>query len=110
MRKFTCYLLLIVFLLTPISTAYSISVKTRGKLALAAILSAIAIVTKYLVDRDEQTVEVLHAKLGKPDRIIELECGFDLWRIEWYGEKQFILRNHVFQKMVESNHNLYGCY
>ena len=109
MRKFTCYLLLIVFLLTPISTAYSISVKTRGKLTLAAILSGIAIVTKYLVGRDEQTVEALHAMLGKPDRIIEFERGFDLWRIEWYGDQKYIFRNQVFQKIVESNHNLYGC-
>lgn len=109
MKKFTCYLLLIVFLLTPISTAHSITVKTRGKLALAAILSGIAILTKYLVDRDEQTVETLHAKLGKPDRIVDFERGFDLWRIEWYGNQKYIFRNQVFQRMVASDQNLCGC-
>ena len=108
MKKFTCYLLLIVFLLTSISTAHSFSVKTRGKLTLAAILSGIAILTKYLVDRDKQTVEALHAKLGKPDRTVEYERGFDIWRIEWYGNQKYIFRNHVLQKMVESDQNLEG--
>lgn len=109
MKKFTCYLLLFVFLLTSISTAHSISVKTRGKLTLAAILFGIAVLTKHLVDRDKQTVEALHAKLGEPDRIVEYERGFDVWRIEWYGNQKYIFRNHVFQKMVESIQSPNGC-
>lgn len=109
MKKFTCYLLLIVFLLTYVSSAHSISVKTRGKLTLAAILSGIAILTKYLVDRDEQTVETIHAKLGKPARVVEYERGFDIWRIEWYGNQKYVFRNHVFQKTVESEQYLNVC-
>ena len=109
MKKSVCYLLLVVFLLTSVSTAHSISIKTRGKLTLAAILSGIAILTKYLADRDKQTVEELHAKLGKPDRVVEYERGFDFMRIECYGNQKYIFRNQVFQKMVESEQYLDGC-
>ena len=103
MKKFTCYLLLIAFLFVPIATAHSISVKTRGKLVLAAILSGVAIVAKHLVGRDERSAEELHARLGEPDRVIEFERGFDRWRSEWYGNRKYIFRNDVFQKVVQSN-------
>ncbi|MBI1930600.1 hypothetical protein HYR99_40930 [Candidatus Poribacteria bacterium] len=105
MKKFICYLLLIAFLFAPISTAHSINVKTRGKLALAVLLSGVAILTKYLVDRDPRAIEDLHAKLGPPDRVIEFERGFDYWRIEWYGHRQYIFRNQVLQK-VEGNEQI----
>ena len=98
MEKVICYLLLVIFLSTPISTAHSISVKTGGKLALVAILSGIALITKHLVERDQHTVETLHAKLGEPNRVAEFEHGFDRWRIEWYGNGRYIFRNNVLQK------------
>ena len=108
MKKLTCYLLLIAFLSVPISTVHSISVKMRGKLGLAAILSGAAIVTKYLVGRDQRTVEKLHVKLGEPDRVIEFERGFNRWRIEWYGDLNYIFRNNVFQKVVQSDQSSRG--
>lgn len=98
MKKSICYLLIVVLLSTPIPVAHSISVKTRGKLTLVAILSGVAIFTKYLVGRDRQTVEKLHARLGEPDRVLEYERGFDRWRIEWYGDRKYRFRNHVLQK------------
>jgi len=108
MKKFICYLLLIAFLFVPISTAHSINVKTQGKLALAVLLSGVAILTKYLVERDQRAIEDLHAKLGPPDRVIEFERGFDHWRIEWYGHRQYIFRNQVLQK-VEGNEQICKC-
>ena len=97
MKKLTCYLVAVVLLLSPISTAHSISVKTQGKLALVAILGGVAILTKYFVKRDQQTVESLHAKLGPPERVIEFERGFDRWRVEWYGNRRYLFRNNVLQ-------------
>jgi hypothetical protein len=93
-----CYLVVVVLLLSPISTAHSISVKSQGKLVLVAILGGVAILTKYLVGRDQQTVEALHAKLGPPERVVKFESGFDQWRIEWYGNRRYVFRNNVLQK------------
>ena len=98
MKKLTCYLVIVVLLLSPISPVHSISVKTQGKLALVAILGGVAILTKYLVGRDQQTVEALHAKLGPPERVVKFERGFDQWRIEWYGTQRYIFRNNILQK------------
>ena len=98
MKKLTCYLVIVVLLLSPISPVHSISVKTQGKLALVAILGGVAILTKYLVGRDQQTVESLHAKLGPPERVVKFERGFDQWRIEWYGTQRYIFRNNILQK------------
>lgn len=101
MTKLTCYLVIVVLLLSPISTAHSISVKTQGKLALVAILGGVAILTKYLVGRDQQTVESFHAKLGPPERVTKSERGFDKWRIEWYGNRRYVFRNNVLQKETD---------
>ena len=96
-QKFVCYLVVLVLLLSPVSTAHSISVKTQGKLALVAILGGVAILTKYLVGRDQKTVEALHANLGTPERVTKFERGFDQWRIEWYGNRRYVFRNNVLQ-------------
>lgn len=96
-RKFTCYIVVVVLLLSTASGAHSISVKTQGKLALAVILGGVAILTKYLGERDQQAVEVLHAKLGQPERVVTFERGFDRWRIEWYGDRRYVFRNNILQ-------------
>ncbi|MCE2395971.1 hypothetical protein J4G02_15505 [Candidatus Poribacteria bacterium] len=100
-RKVTCYLVVVVLLLNPVSSAHSISVKTQGKLALVAILGSVAILTKYLVERDQKTVEALHAKLGPPECVTRSERGFDKWRIEWYGNQRYVFRNNVLQKETD---------
>ena len=97
-KKLICYLLVVVLLLSPISTAYSLSVKTQGKLAIVAILGGVAILTKYLVGRDQAAVKALHAKLGPPERVTKFDRGFDQWRIEWYGNRRYVFRNNVLQK------------
>lgn len=97
-KKFTCYLVIVVLLLSPLSSAHGIGVKTQGKLALVAILGGVAILTKYLVGRDGRAVEAFHTKLGPPMRVIEFERGFDRWRIEWYGNRRYVFRNNVLQQ------------
>ena len=95
--RLTCYLVVIVLLLSPVS-AHSISAKTQGKVALAVILGGVAILTKYLVGRDQQAVKAVHAKLGTPERIIKFERGFDRWRVEWYGNRRYVFRNNILEK------------
>ena len=97
-RKVTCYLVVVVLLLSSVSNAHSISVKTQGKLVLVAILGGVAILTKYLVERDQKTVEALHAKFGPPERVARFERGFDKWRIEWYGNQRYVFRNNILQR------------
>ena len=96
--KFTCYLVVVVLLLSPVSSAHSIGVKTQGKLALVVILGSVAILTKYLVRRDERTAEALRTKLGPAERVVTFEHGFDRWRIEWYGNRKYVFRNNILQK------------
>ena len=97
-QRLVCYLVVIVLLLSPISTAHSISAKTQGKLVLAAVLGGVAILTKYLVGRDQAAVGALHAKLGPPERVVKFERGFDQWQVEWYGNQGYVFRNNVLQK------------
>ena len=75
-------------------TAESISVKLRGKIALGGILSCLAYVTHTLVKRDKRAVEELHLRLGPPDRVVQFERGFDLWRIDSYGKQSYMFRNN----------------
>ena len=95
--KLTCYIVVVILLLGTASGTHSISVKNQGKLALAVILGGVAILTKYLGERDQQAVEALHAKLGHPERVVTFERGFDRWRIEWYGDRRYVFRNNILQ-------------
>ena len=98
MKNLVCYLLIFFLLTASVSGAHAISVKTQGKLALAAILSVVAVLTKYLVGRDKQAVNQRHAKIGRPTHVIEFEHGFDRWRVEWYADAKYFYRNDVLQR------------
>lgn len=76
--------------------AEGVSVKLRGKIALAGILSGLAYVTHALVTRDRRIVEKLRHQLGPPERVIQFERGFDLWRMDYYGEQCYMFRNNRF--------------
>ena len=91
-------ILCLIWGLTP--TAESVSVKLRGKIAIVGILSGLAYVTHTLVTRDRRAAEKLQLHLGPPDRIVQFERGFDLWRINYYGEQCYMLRNNRFVKIV----------
>lgn len=82
--------------LTP--AAEGISVKLRGKIALAGILSGLAYTTHALIKRDRRTVEKLRLHLGPPERVVQFERGFDLWRIDYYREQCYMFRNNGFIK------------
>ena len=109
--KKTCVFALVLCLmwgLTP--AAESISVKLRGKIALAGILSGLAYATHALVKNDKRAVEKLQRHLGPPDRVVQFERGFDLWRTEHYGEYRYIFRNNRLRKikLVETDGSLSG--
>ena len=97
-KKMCAFVLILCLIwgLTP--AAESISVKLRGKIALAGILSGLAYVTHALVTRDRQAVEELRLQLGPPERVVRFERGFDLWRIDHYGEQCYMFRNNRFIK------------
>ena len=78
--------------------AESISVKLRGKIALAGILSGLAYTTHTLIKRDRRAVEKLQRHLGPPERVIQFERGFDVWRVNYYRERCYIFRNNRFIK------------
>ena len=82
--------------LTP--AAEGISVKLRGKIALAGILSGLAYATHVLVKRDRRAVEELRLHLGPPERVVQFERGFDLWRVDHYREQCYMFRNNRFIK------------
>ena len=81
-------------------TAESISVKLRGKIALAGMLSGLAYATHLLVKRDRRATEKLESRLGPPDRVVQFERGFDLWRINYYRKQCYLFRNNRFIKTV----------
>lgn len=98
-RKKICAFALVLCLmwgLTP--AAESISVKLRGKIALAGVLSGLAYATHTLIKRDRRAVERLQLHLGPPERVVQFERGFDLWRVNYYPEQCYIFRNNRFIK------------
>ena len=97
--KKVCAFALIVCLIGGVTpSTEAISVKLRGKIALAGILSGLAYTTHALVTRDRRAVEKLRLQLGPPERVVQFERGFDLWRIDHYGERCYMFRNNQFIK------------
>ena len=89
-------ILCLIWGLTP--AAAGISVKLRGKIVLGGILSGLAYATHTLVTRDRRAVEKLQLHLGPPERVVQFERGFDVWRIDHYGEQCYMFRNDRFIK------------
>ena len=70
---------------------------------MVAILSGVAFLTRYLVKRDTRASENLRAKLGNPDRAIEIERGFDQWRVQWHGDRRYLFRNSILYTISNRN-------
>ena len=70
--------------------------KFKGKLVLVGILSGLAYLTHWFVERDKRAVETLQHQLGPPERVIQFERGFDRWRVHCYGEHGYLFRNNRF--------------
>ena len=95
-KKISAFVLVLCLVYGLSPTAEAISRKLRGKIALGVILSGIAYTTHTLIQRDRQAAEELRHHLGVPERVIEFERGFDLWRIEYYEAQHYIFRNNRF--------------
>ena len=99
--KKVCAFTLVLCLLSGLTpAAEGISVKLRGKIALAGILSGLAYATHTLIKRDRRAVEKLRLHLGPPERVVQFERGFDLWRIDYYREQCYLFRDNRFIKSV----------
>ena len=103
MKTAIACLLITALLLSVVPKTHSVTPKTQGKLGLVAILSGVAILTRYLVKRDIRASEKLRAELGAPDRTIEFERGFDQWRLQWHAERQYLFRNNLLFKITKRN-------
>ena len=94
-KRKICAVVLILCLISGFTpAAEGISAKLRGKIVLAGILSGVAYATHVLIKRDRQTVAELRQNFGSPERVVHFERGFDLWRVEYYGERHYIFRNN----------------
>lgn len=96
---------IIIAMLFPLSIEAStlLDTKTVGKLTMITILAITAFVTKILVQRDKETAAEIHEKLGDPDRSMEFREGFDHWRVEWYGDRVYIIRNGILHKQYQQH-------
>lgn len=79
--------------------ALKIDSKFVGKAGMVLILTGVGTATKLLMHRDQKKLEAIHNQLGKPDRIVRIQRGFDIWTIEYYGEKRCLLKNGTFQRI-----------
>lgn len=95
-KKLLCLILIACLIWNLSFSAEGLSVKLRGKLALAGILSGLAYLTHTLVKRDMHAAEDLQAQLGPPERIIQFERGFDQWDVHYYREHSYFFLNNRF--------------
>ncbi len=75
-------------------TADGLSVKLRGKLALAGILSGAAILTISLVKHDREVSENLLSELGHAEVIWKINRGFDAWYVYQFKEQSYYFLNN----------------
>ena len=95
-KKSLCLILITLLIWNLSLSAEGLSVKLRGKLALAGILSGVAYITHTLVKRDRQAAGNLQFQLGPPERIIQFERGFDQWDVHYYREHAYFFLNNRF--------------
>ena len=91
----TFLVIVLIFSLSVEAQAGFLSTKTAGKLTMVAILTVAAFVVKIMVRKDRNETVKIHERLGKPDRIVEFQEGFDHWRMEWYGDLVYVFCNGV---------------
>ena len=92
---------MIIIMVFPLSVSAEdrfLDTKMVGKLTMIAILSAVTVVVKMLVDRDRGEAAILREKLGLPDSSIQFQKGFDHWQVEWYKNNVYIFRNGFLYK------------
>ena len=93
-KKLFALVIVMLFVLNMSFTADGFSVKLRGKLALAGILSGVAILTISLVKHDRDVSENLLSELGRADYIWQIDCGFEAWYVHQYQEQSYYFLNN----------------
>ncbi len=79
------------------------SVKLRGKLALAGILSGAAILTISLVKHDREVSENVLSELGRAEAIWKIDRGFDAWYVHQFKEQSYYFLNNRYIQERPSN-------
>ena len=103
LKKSLIFILIICLLCNLSFTAECFSVKLRGKIALAGVLSGVAFLTYTLVRRDTQAAERVKEQLGITEQIIQIERGFDQWEIFRSQERNYYFKNNRFIRKKVSN-------
>ena len=99
-------IIVIITLIFPIHVrADVLNTKNVGKLTMVVIISVTAFLVKKLVNRDVNKTIKIREELGKPDRYIEFQEGFDSWRTEWYGDDVYVFRDGIFSHKMKLSAN-----
>ena len=93
-KKLLALVIVTLLMLNMNFTADGLSVKLRGKLALAGILSGAAILTISLVKHDREVSENVLSELGRAESIWKIDRGFDAWYVHQYKEKSYYFLNN----------------
>ena len=93
-KKILTFVIVTLLMLNMNFTADGFSVKLRGKLALAGILSGAAILTISLVKHDREVSENLLSELGRAEAIWKIDRGFDAWYVHQFKEQSYYFLNN----------------
>ncbi len=93
-KKLIAIVILILLVLNMNFTADGFSVKLRGKLALAGILSGAAILTISLVKHDRDISENVLSEVGRAESIWKIDRGFDTWYVHQFKEQAYYFLNN----------------
>ncbi len=78
-----------------------LNTKNSGKLSMIAMLSVMGLIVRYLNNKDKETAINIKNKFGTPCHVLELQKGFDIWRLEIHTNWIFIFRNEILYKSIE---------
>lgn len=102
-KKTLTFVILTLLVLNMNFTADGFSVKLRGKLALAGILSGAAILTISLVKHDREVSENLLSELGRAEAIWKIDRGFDAWYVHQFKEQSYYFLNNRYIQEKPTN-------
>ena len=107
-KKILTFVIVMLLMLNISFTADGFSVKLRGKLALAGILSGAALLTISLVKHDREVSENLLSELGRAEAIWKIDRGFDAWYVHQFKEQSYyFLNNRYIQDIQEGPPNIF---
>ena len=101
-KTFSVIIITLLFLNLSLA-ADGFSVKLRGKLALAGVLSGVAFLTYTLVKHDRDVSETLLSQLGRPEYIVKIDRGFDTWYVHQFRKQSYHFLNNRYIKNRPNN-------